>query len=185
MTIPKRLSSHDALVEAAFEVFARNPGAPLAEVAERAGVGRATLHRLFSSREDLVRTLAQRAVSEMDEAAEAAARDVESYGEALRRTLGAIIPLGNRYSFLSREPLEDDPTIAAEFERQMAQVHEAVEGAKREGVFDATVPTSWIVQTYDHLIYAAWESVHAGSATPDQAAELAWRTITSGLGGPK
>ena len=185
MISSKRLSTHDAIVEAAFDVFTRNPGAALAEVAERAGVGRATLHRLFSSRDDLVRTLAQRAVMEMDEAAGAVTRGVDTYGEALRLTLGAIIPLGNRYSFLSREPLEDDPAIAAEFERQMAQIHDAVAGAKREGVFDATVPTAWIVQAYDHLIYAAWESVHTGTATPDQAADLAWRTITSGLGGPK
>ena len=40
-----RLSTRDALVEAAFTVFSRDPSAPLANVAKSAGVGRATLHR--------------------------------------------------------------------------------------------------------------------------------------------
>ena len=175
------MTSRDALVEAAFVVFSRDPSAPLAAVAERAGVGRATLHRLFSSRDDLVRTLARTAIQEMDEAADAACEGVQSYTEALRLTLVAIVPLGDRYEFLSREPVDDDPTLAAEFRRQLALIHDAVEGAKQEGTFDRNVPSAWIVQAYDHLIYAAWESVSSGSATPTQAAELAWRTLTSGL----
>ena len=51
MTKSLRLSSRDAIIEAAFAVFSKNPGAPLADVAGRAGVGRATLHRHFASRE--------------------------------------------------------------------------------------------------------------------------------------
>ncbi|MEC7289588.1 MAG: hypothetical protein VXW22_05800, partial [Pseudomonadota bacterium] len=57
--------------------------------------------------------------------------------------------------------------------------------AKREGLFDKSVPTAWIVQAYDHLLYAGWESVKAGETTPDQAADLAWRTLINGLGKPQ
>ena len=60
-----------------------------------------------------------------------------------------------------------------------------IDRAKGEGLFDSTVPTSWIMQAFDHLLYAGWESVGAGETTPDQAADLAWRTLTSGLGTPK
>ncbi|MEM1316029.1 MAG: helix-turn-helix domain-containing protein, partial [Pseudomonadota bacterium] len=49
-----RLSSRDAILEAAFQLYARRPDASLAEVAQRAGVGRATLHRHFGSREALI-----------------------------------------------------------------------------------------------------------------------------------
>ena len=181
MPAPLRPSAKDALIEAAFELLSGNPGASLAEIAERAGVGRATLHRHFTSREDLIRTLALTAIEEMDEACEAACADVASHGEAVRRTLRALIPLGARYSFLEREPLEDDPAIAAAFKRQQGEMHDMIEGAKDEGVFDKGVPTSWIAQAYDHLLFAAWESVKEGEATPAQAGDLAWRTLTNGL----
>lgn len=185
MKAPVRLSSEDALIEAAFALLAENPGASLAEIAERAGVGRATLHRHFSGRDDLIRALAHRAIEEMDAAAEAACANATSCSDALRRTLEALIPLGDRHGFLAREPVEDDPLISAEFDRQMRETREMAEAAKAEGVFDRNVPTAWIVQAYDHLLYAAWESVKAGETTATQAADLAWRTLTSGLGGAR
>ena len=65
MQKPTRLSAREALIEAAFAVFSRDPSAPLAQVADRAGVGRATLHRYFASRDELVRALTEIAIAEM------------------------------------------------------------------------------------------------------------------------
>ena len=185
MSNPLRPTTKDAIVEAAFDVLSRDPSASLSEVAERAGVGRATLHRHFPSREDLVRALALLAIEEMDEAADAACKDAESYADAFRQMLAALIPLGDRHGFLAREPIDDDPDIAAEFERQTNETRDIVEEAKREGLFDRAVPTDWITQAFDHLLYAAWESVKAGETTHAQAADLAWRTLTNGLGKAK
>jgi AcrR family transcriptional regulator len=182
MDTPLRPTTRDAIVDAAFDVLSRDPSAALSDVAARAGVGRATLHRHFAKREDLVRALALIAIGEMDEAAEAACADAPSYEDAFRRMLTVLIPLGDRHGFLAREPVEDDPAIAAEFQRQTNETKDMVEGAKREGLFDPAVPTGWIVQAFDYLLYAAWESVRSGEATHGQAADLAWRTLTSGLG---
>ena len=181
MTEPIRPSTKDAIMEAAFELLSRNLGASLTEIAERAGVGRATLHRYFASREDLMRTLAMTALKEMDAAAEDACADATSYAEAARRTLEALIPLGDRFGFLELEPLEDDPDLKVAYDRQRRETEEMVEAAKREGLFDKAIPTSWIVQAYDHLLFAGWESVKAGETTSDQAADLAWLTLTNGL----
>lgn len=182
MTNTVRPSSRDAIIDAAFDVFSRNAGASLSEVAERAGVGRATLHRHFSSRNDLIRALARIAIREMDEVVEAACADVASYGEAMRVSLKVLIPLGDRHGFLALEPIEADPDIQREFDRQRRETEEMIEAAKKEGLLDASVPTAWIVQAYDHLLYAGWETVRAEKATPAQAADLAWRTLVSGLG---
>ena len=72
MTTPKRLPARQAIAEAGFELLSRNPGASLSEIAEHAGVGRATLHRHFASREALLIALAHQAIAEMDHAAEVA-----------------------------------------------------------------------------------------------------------------
>lgn len=182
MSSPVRLNTKDSIVEAAFAVFSRDPSASLSEVAERAGVGRATLHRYFSSRDALVRSLALIAIKEMDAAVEEASVNAASAGEALRLSLQVLIPLGDRHGFLALEPLDSDPDIATEFKRLELETNELVEASKQEGLFESSVPTAWITQVFDSLLYGAWESVKAGKTTPSQAAELAWRTLTSGLG---
>ncbi|MEM9616423.1 MAG: helix-turn-helix domain-containing protein [Pseudomonadota bacterium] len=182
MAFSPRLSSKDAIIAAGFDLLSRDSGASLGDIASHAGVGRATLHRHFASRGDLIKTMAMIAIEEMDEAAEAACEKASSYADALRRMLDALIPLGDRHGFLAREPLEDDPDITKAFERQLGETREMVEAAKKEGAFDYAAPTAWITQAYDHLLYAAWESVKAGEATHAQAADLAWRTLTNGLG---
>ncbi|MGI9504412.1 MAG: hypothetical protein ACR2RE_15295 [Geminicoccaceae bacterium] len=69
----------------------------------------------------------------------------------------------------------------AGYQRQLKELADAIDEAKAEGGFSADTPTSWIVQAFDHLVYAGWESVRAGEATASQAADLAWRTLTKGL----
>ena len=185
MTKSLRLSSRDALIEAAFSVFSKNPSAALADVAERAGVGRATLHRHFASRDDLMRALSKIAIKEMDDAVEVACADATSHSEIARLALQALIPLGDRHGFLALETGIEDPELQAAYEKDQRETAEMVDAAKGEGLFDTSVPTSWIVQAFDHLLYAGWESVKAGETTQDQAAALAWRTLIHGLGRQK
>lgn len=182
MTNLIRPPAREAIIEAGFTVLNRDPSASLAQVAELAGVGRATLHRHFSSRKALIHALAEIAITEMDEVVEAASADVKSYGEALRVSLEVLIPLGNRYGFLASDAIEYAPALQKEYARQQRETEEMVEGAKREELFDRAVPTAWIVQAFDYLLMAAWESVRAGDVTQAQAADLAWQTLTCGLG---
>ena len=176
-----RPKTKDAIIEAAFDVFSRDPSAPLSQVADRAGVGRATLHRHFANRADLVRALALIALDEMEQAADKACEQATSHAEAFRQMLEALIPLGDRHGFLALEPVDNDPEIARTFAQQMQDIREMAESAKQEGFFDPSIPTDWIAQTFDHLIYAAWESVKSGEITHAQAIDLAWRTLTGGL----
>ncbi|MEM8920882.1 MAG: helix-turn-helix domain-containing protein, partial [Pseudomonadota bacterium] len=127
-----RPNSKDAIVEAAFAVFSRDPSAALSEVADLAGVGRATLHRYFSSRDELVRALAHLAIQEMDDAVDKACAGIGSYGEAMRVSLDVLIPLGDRHGFLALEPLEDDAELKDAFDRQRRETEEMIEAAKSE-----------------------------------------------------
>ncbi|GAA6165381.1 TetR/AcrR family transcriptional regulator [Pelagimonas sp. KU-00592-HH] len=172
-----------SIIEAGFAVFAAKPTATLADVAEAAGVGRATLHRHFKGREDLMIALAHRAMEELDAAVEAATKNATSYTEGLRLALEAMIPLAERQMFLEKEPLDNVPSIAEARKRDALELAEAVEEAKAEGGFAQDVPTPWIVQAYENLLFAAWTMVRDGEATHRQAAALAWRTLQSGVRG--
>ncbi len=182
---PVRLSSKDSILEAAFVLFSRDASASLAEVAAQAGVGRATLHRHFSSRDDLIRTLALVAIDEMDEAVESACANAQSATEVLRLSLAALIPLGDRHGFITQHPIENDAEIAEQFRQADDATREMVEAAKTEGLFDASVSSDWITHVYNALLYAGWESVKQGETTAQQAADLAWRSLTTGLGAAK
>ena len=182
MDTDNKRSSKQALIEAGFKVLHTNPGASLAEVASAAGVGRATLHRYFSSRERLVSELAQIAISEMDTAVEEACRHSQTAFEALRDSMQALIPLGDRYGFLMHEFVEQDEAVIAEFERQQRETEELVSAIMDEGKLDRAVPVRWVVRSYEYLIYAAWDSVYRQELTPAQAGDLAWRSLIQGTG---
>lgn len=179
----QRPSARDAVIEAAFDLFSRDPSASISEVAAAAGVGRATLHRHFAGRADLVLALANIATEELNEAVKSAVAGAPSWTEALRLSMGAIIPLADRNWFLAQEPLEHHPDIAAAHAAQQAELVEAIDEARKEGAFAPEVPTSWIAAAYDTLIYAGWQAVREGDLTPAQAADLAWRTLAHGLKG--
>ncbi|MEM7152502.1 MAG: TetR/AcrR family transcriptional regulator [Myxococcota bacterium] len=172
-----------ALLDAAAEVLSRKPRATLADIATAAGVGRATLHRHFKSRDDLVQTLAKHALDQTDEACS----HIDYYNQAasvsLRQTLEAIVPLGSRYAFLSYQNISerDDGPIAAQLRRQGEQLRELVVAARDEGMFAPEVSVAWIVATIDALIYAAWNTVSDGSVAPNDVTDLIMRTLTRGL----
>lgn len=178
-----RPTTHDAIVEAAFQLFARNSGATLGDVAAHAGVGRATLHRHFASREDLMRALAKTAFDELTVAVDTANQDATSYSDALYRSLTAIIPLADRQLFLASDPIVNDTEIASLYAQDRQELTDLVLACTEEGLFDKTIPTAWLVESYEALVYAAWTMVRDGHTTPLQAADLAWRTLTSGLKG--
>ncbi|MEO0624576.1 MAG: helix-turn-helix domain-containing protein [Pseudomonadota bacterium] len=178
-----RPDAQNAIIEAAFIVYAERPTASLGDVAERAGVGRATLHRYFAGRADLMRALALTAMEELEQAVTAQTAPAENYGDGFRLALHAIVPLADRQLFLAQEGLEADPQVAAAYQASRDQLHADVEAAKAEGFFAADMPTAWIVTVFENLIYAAWSLVRDGEATPKQAAELAWHTLSNGLQG--
>lgn len=178
-----RPKTRDAIVEAAFAVFSERPNASLHDVATRAGVGRATLHRHFPSRADLIRALSLAASDELDRAVAAATASALSATEALSLALHAIVPLANRQWFLAQEWTDTDEEIAAAYKASRDELSETIDAAKAEGCFAKDVPTVWLVDAYENLVYAAWSLVRAGETTPKQAADLAWRTLTRGLEG--
>lgn len=176
-----RPSTQDAIIEAAFRLYRENPSASLGEIASLAGIGRATLHRHFSSRDDLLVALAKVATEELDLAANKAAESAQSYTEAIKLILHAMVPLADRAWFLYREAAQDNTDLQKDYEGQLAEMVELVDAAKEEGGLASSQSTFWIVQAFDGLLFAAWEMVRAEEATPRQAADMAWETFMNGV----
>jgi AcrR family transcriptional regulator len=79
------------VLDAAREVFLADPGAPIAAVAARAGVGISALYRRYPSKEDLLRALAadglSRYIADLEAAVASDAEPWTAYGECLHRVV--------------------------------------------------------------------------------------------------
>ena len=171
----------EAIIDAAIDTFARNPGASLSEIAARAGVGRASLHRHFPSRGDLLTAITRQCMDEIDAATDEAVGDARTARERLSRMLEAVIPLGDRYHFLAAEAF-DDASLRARHEADLEWLGSLVDELKEEGVMATEVPRGWAVANIDAQVWLAWSEVAAGSLAPADAAGLAFRTLIQGLG---
>jgi AcrR family transcriptional regulator len=133
--------NHEQLLAAARDVFVeRGPGAPLEEVARRAGVGIGTLYRRFADRQSLLRAVAQDALARTVLAAEQALAE-ESDGfaalvrymhAALESRVSAVLPL-----VIDTEV--DDELLAPAREAGAALVQRLVDAAHRDGTLAADV----------------------------------------------
>lgn len=132
--------NHDHILAVARDVFVeRGPGAPLDEIARRAGVGIGTLYRRFADRETLMQAVVLDALVRTREAAErAVATESDAFGAltqymhaALDLRVSAVIP-----TLLDAVDLENQPILGARLASAEA-VERIVDAAHADGSLPA------------------------------------------------
>ncbi|CAE7404795.1 unnamed protein product [Symbiodinium microadriaticum] len=173
--IPQRkTASRASILEAAGAMLARNPGASLSEIALAAGVGRATLHRWFKGKDDLIRALALEALDKADAALDEIQAQDQPATDAVAAGFAALIPMGDRFHFLSQtEDLMQDEEIAQRYRAELRIVQNGILALIDQGAAAADTHIGWAIVLADSLIYIAWREVHDGRLTEDDAVRLA------------
>ncbi len=175
--------SRESLLDAALGLLAENPSASLRDVAERAGVGRATLYRHFASREGLVRAVAHECLRRTDENLAPIAEQGLTGRVALEAVIRRIMPLAQQYHFLLSlwSVAEEDEQVRSIYERQLNQLSVLVDETKAEGAIDPTVSTGWVVTLIDAQLAAAWWMIGRGQFNAEQAADAVIRALFEGI----
>lgn len=164
-------------------MLADDKGAGMAEVAEAAGLARATLYRHFPSREELVRTIRTQAFDDFERVVATARLDEGPPLAAIRRLIDGIIEVGDRYRFLLAVPPGEpkgDPRRKRE-DRMRLPVLALVERAQRGGELGSTLTPLWATQTLAALIDAALHAMDDGQMTASEATEVVYRTFAVGF----
>jgi TetR/AcrR family transcriptional regulator, mexCD-oprJ operon repressor len=126
----------------------------MGEVADTAGVGRATLYRYFPNREALLRALATTALEDLCERIESAELDTVSFEEGIARLARATATANQKYIALFRgggklvEPEEVDRRVREPIRRFFRRG--AAEGQLRDDL-----PPELLMQTFIGLLDAA------------------------------
>jgi AcrR family transcriptional regulator len=175
------------ILDAATKVLAYDYGAGMAEVAAEAGLARATLYRHFPTRAELVDAIRTRAYEDAGAAIAACHLEEGSAGEALRRLVEGLVAVGDRYRFLQYQQAASESAEAA-MKRRADQLTEPVlamiRRGQKSGELAPDVDPAWFTRTLDALLRSAARAVGEGQVTAGEAAELVYRTVTRGLGGP-
>ena len=174
---------HEHILDAATTCLAEDPTATLDTIARRAGVGKATLHRHFTGRDDLILSLGYRAV-ELTEEVVMRHVTIRPVRVALTGILEDLTELGDRLGCLMVQPVIDtDTELEGAFARALQPLHELIGHGIAAGDVRSDLPIDWMIQHLIFAVYGAWDAVHAGALAPRDARRLVTTTVVEGITG--
>ena len=177
------LRNRAAILDVAAEVLAADPGASLAEVASRAGLGRATLYRHFASRDALLAAIREEVLARAGAALATLDLEAVSFREGLRQAAGELVPIGMRFRILLAESVEQDPEFMAARARTLLPVAELIQRAVASGELAEGTDMRWAGQVLAALLMTAVRAADSGVLDPARAGDAVASTFCEGFGG--
>ncbi|MBV9423063.1 MAG: TetR/AcrR family transcriptional regulator [Solirubrobacterales bacterium] len=149
-----------AILDGAAQIFAvQGEQASMNDVAEAAGVARATVYRYFPNREALLDELAQAAVSDVDARLASARIDEVAPEEGIARAVRALVDVGDSFVLLARERLRSDPE---RFERKLIQpLSRLFERGQVSGDFRGDITSARLTESLIALVVGVLRSTPA------------------------
>lgn len=173
--------NRQALLAAAAEELAHNPGASMVDIANAAHLTRATLYRHFGTREKLVEGLQGQALEHASHAlAESRLADGPAL-EALRRAVDALAALGPRFRPLLVEGADLDPDFQARRAIVLDPLREVIRRGQADGEIRADLAPEWVVTALASLLAAGVRAVPHDDDRGATLAGLVYRTLVDGI----
>lgn len=175
--------SRQALIDAGIQLLLNNPMASLKQVAEQAGVGRATLYRHFETREQLIQEIARESLEQTELLMAPVHAQQLSAAETIKQMFHALMPMADRFHFLLSlwAIASEDEEIQGIYQQQLQRLYQMVEQLRQDGGINQQLSNDWVLVTIDSLIYAGWWLISEGKMTADEAAEQAIITLFQGM----
>jgi TetR/AcrR family transcriptional repressor of mexCD-oprJ operon len=172
------------LLDVAARVLAeRGPQTSMSDLAEAAGVSRATLYRYFPSREALLAALQDAAMTDLSGRLEDARLDAVPVPEAIARLTRALLAAAGKYralGFVEKTPADEAAAQAA----FAAPVQALFERGVREGAFRAGQPAHVLAELYVSLLEGVIRRTLDGRLGAEEASAAITSVFLSGAAIP-
>lgn len=142
------------------EALLRQPRASMEQLAQAVGISRATLHRLVSSREELIQELTELAFCRCTATISSIKLEQGPAEDVVRQLVASLMPLTSLFLFLRRSTGCSDEVLEHRWEPHRQQLIALFQRGQEEGVFRVDLPAQWLVEAMGGLLYAAAESAH-------------------------
>ena len=182
----------EQVIAAAIRLLNDDPGSSMADLAAAAGISRASLHRHFASRDDLLAELGEQALArwraaqdEADIDGAAAAGEPARIDRALRELLSRFVEDVEEHGFaLTDHLMARVPQLAARGEELETREVAFYEAGRTAGVLRADLPARWISSTVYGLLLAARDSERRGHVARAEVVRVVIETFLHGTGKP-
>lgn len=188
MTTPSGAPAHgeifaDALAAATARHLALAPAASMHELADAAGVSRATLFRRFPSRGALVAELCEAATRAYARAVDESEPEDGTPTEALARTVAALGRLASVVGLLGLQPLSEhvEASLLAQTAQADDRLRRLVRRGQESGAFRVEVDPEWVLTMLIWLMVGAADSVRLGRLTVGSAQRHLVDTLAGAL----
>jgi AcrR family transcriptional regulator len=157
-----------AILDAAAHVLSeQGNSSSMADVAEAAGVSRATLYRYYPHREALLGALAAKALADAAARLADAGLDRAPVEEAIERIVRAVVAVGDRYAVLVQEHVKFDESEA---ERCLGKPMRAVfERGIESGLFRQDLPVDVLLELFGGALMGAIKLTQRGRLGLEEA----------------
>ncbi|MGP3920591.1 TetR/AcrR family transcriptional regulator [Nonomuraea sp. 10N515B] len=174
--------TRSAILDAAARALGRRPDAAIAEIADEAGVGRATLYRHFPTRESLLRGVAEAGMAELAEAFAAANLDELPADRAITRIIAVYLRNGAKYAAVISQA--DQFCDAADIERAGQPIREVIARGIRDKVLRDDLHEDIVLAMFSAIVERALWLTVGEVTTPEEATEAAVTIFLNGARQP-
>lgn len=161
----------EAILDAAGRLLAEAPSASMQEIAEAANVHRATVHRHFASKEDLLRAVREQALEAFISLLEEHVAAGGEPAEMLRSATHAALANGDRYRVWRYTPSFDDLSEVRTDRFESASVG-ILAPAHAAGVIRKDLPLDHALSAWGGLLLVAQPAIASGRWSVGEATEF-------------
>ncbi|MGB0119622.1 MAG: TetR/AcrR family transcriptional regulator [Solirubrobacterales bacterium] len=160
-----------------------NHGASTGEIATAAGISRATLHRAFGGRDDMLEAVYGWLLEQVSTVFDRVGIEEGAVLPAFDRLIEDSYTLAQSYWLLIATPqLEKVPELNEGIEAQDLRLEEFFSRGQAEGEFRADLPARWLAYSLGSQVMSAWYMVDEGFSGARDVPRLVRTSFLDGVG---